>query len=190
MSNDYYFTVLLGLFKMKYNYLSKVIRDEEGLVLLSEKLEKEGKVISLVNGTFDIFHRGHLKLIEEASKCGDVLVVLINSDSSIRKIKGEGRPYHREEDRIKLVSSLVFVDYVFVFEEERITKYLYYLRPKYWIKGSDYIGKVEKSELEAANELGVNIVYVDREEDKYSTSNIIKLIESWENNELDFVSNT
>lgn len=167
---------------MEFNYLSKVISDEEGLVFISERLSEKNKSITLVNGTFDIFHRGHLRLIEEASRYGDVLIVLVNSDLSIKRLKGEDRPYHNEKDRVKMLASLVYVDYVFMFDEERITKYLYYIKPTYWVKGSDYIGNINEKELEVANELGVKIIFVDREEDKYSTSNIIKMIKNWENN--------
>jgi D-glycero-beta-D-manno-heptose 1-phosphate adenylyltransferase len=97
-----------------------------------------GKKVILTNGCFDILHVGHLRYLQDAHALGDVLVVAINSDSSMRQIKDSGRPILSQEERVALVSALRCVDYVVVFDEPDVSRVLDLLRPSIHAKGTDY----------------------------------------------------
>ncbi len=97
-----------------------------------------GDKVVFTNGCFDLFHIGHLKLLTEAESLGDVLVVAINSDSSVKKLKGSGRPFVSESDRLKLLSALDCVSYLTVFGEETPLNLIKKLRPNVLVKGGDY----------------------------------------------------
>jgi rfaE bifunctional protein nucleotidyltransferase chain/domain len=97
-----------------------------------------GKKIVLANGCFDILHVGHVRYLEGARRLGDALVVAINSDRSVRALKGPGRPILSETERVTLVSALRCVDHVVVFDEPDVTRVLDTLRPAIHAKGTDY----------------------------------------------------
>ena len=92
----------------------------------------------LANGCFDLIHIGHIRYLKESKKKGDVLVVALNSDSSVRKLKGKGRPILNENERAEIISSFSFVDYITFFNEEKVDKVLLSLKPHVHAKGSDY----------------------------------------------------
>jgi rfaE bifunctional protein nucleotidyltransferase chain/domain len=98
----------------------------------------KGKRVVLTNGCFDILHVGHLRYLQGARQLGDVLVVAINSDKSVRAIKDEGRPILDETERVSLVSALECVDYVVVFDEPDVSHVLDVLKPAVHAKGTDY----------------------------------------------------
>ena len=97
-----------------------------------------GKKIVLANGCFDILHVGHVRYLEGARRLGDALVVAVNSDRSVRALKGPGRPVLNEKERTALVSALRCVDHVVVFDEPDVTRVLDMLRPAIHAKGTDY----------------------------------------------------
>lgn len=92
----------------------------------------------LTNGCFDLIHIGHIRYLKESKEKGDILVVALNSDSSVRKLKGKGRPILNENDRVKILSSFSFVDYITVFPEENVSQVLLTLKSHVHAKGSDY----------------------------------------------------
>jgi len=98
----------------------------------------KGKNVVLANGCFDILHVGHLRYLQGARALGDVLVVAINSDKSMRSIKDPGRPILAEDERVALVSALRCVDYVVLFDEPDVSRVLDVLRPEIHAKGTDY----------------------------------------------------
>jgi len=98
----------------------------------------KGKNVVLANGCFDILHVGHLRYLQGARKLGDVLVVAINSDKSMRSIKDSGRPILAEDERVVLVSALRCVDFVVLFDEPDVSRVLDVLRPAIHAKGTDY----------------------------------------------------
>lgn len=89
-------------------------------------------------GCFDVFHAGHLRVLDQARRLGDRLVVLVNSDASVRRLKGRRRPVHRVEDRVRVLQALSCVDSVVVFEEDHPCRALERIRPDVWVKGGDY----------------------------------------------------
>lgn len=97
-----------------------------------------GKKTVLANGCFDILHVGHVRYLEGARALGDTLVVAINSDRSVRSLKGDGRPILNEQERVALVSALRCVDHVVVFDELDVKRVLDVLRPAIHAKGTDY----------------------------------------------------
>ena len=98
----------------------------------------QGKNVVLANGCFDILHVGHLRYLQGARALGDVLVVAINSDKSMRSIKDSGRPILGQDERVALVSALRCVDYVVLFDEPNVSRVLDVLRPAIHAKGTDY----------------------------------------------------
>lgn len=114
------------------------IQDIKDLILLLKERRKKGKKIAFTNGCFDILHTGHIKLLRESRKYGDLLVVALNSDRSVRKLKGKHRPIVSENDRATMVSSFDFVDYVIIFNEDTPLSTIRKLRPDVITKGGDY----------------------------------------------------
>jgi rfaE bifunctional protein nucleotidyltransferase chain/domain len=108
------------------------------LIEIIDREKKKGKRIVLANGCFDLIHVGHIRYLKEAKAQGDVLVVAINSDSSVHKLKGKGRPILNGEVRVEILSSFYFVDYITVFEEPNVNSILLALKPHVHAKGSDY----------------------------------------------------
>lgn len=97
-----------------------------------------GARIVFTNGCFDVLHRGHVELLRDARALGDVLVVGVNSDASVRRLKGADRPVNRAEDRAAVITALSCVDYVVVFEDDTPIQLITRLRPDVYVKGGDY----------------------------------------------------
>ena len=115
-----------------------VLRDLAELSSLVERLKREGKRIVFTNGCFDIIHAGHVDYLEEAKSFGDFLIVGMNSDSSVRRIKGEKRPIVPEDYRARVLEGLRAVDCVFIFDEETPLKVIEAVRPDVLVKGADW----------------------------------------------------
>jgi rfaE bifunctional protein nucleotidyltransferase chain/domain len=105
---------------------------------LGERLRREGRRIAFANGCFDLLHVGHIRYLEGARKEGDVLVVGVNSDRTVRELKGAGRPLLAAQARAEMVAALESADYVVVFDEPTVAKLLRELRPDVHCKGTDY----------------------------------------------------
>lgn len=111
-------------------------------VQLGEAVKKwraEEKIIVFTNGCFDIIHRGHVEYLTKAKELGDVLVVGVNSDKSVEKLKGSGRPFVPEKDRAYILSQLLAVDAVSIFDEETPLNLVKLVMPDVLVKGGDYI---------------------------------------------------
>ncbi len=106
-----------------------------------DRLKREGKKVIFTNGCFDILHAGHTRYLREAKKLGDVLVLALNSDSSVRSIKGEKRPIVPETERAEVVASLASVDYVTIFDELTPLELIEFLQPDVIVKGGDWAEK-------------------------------------------------
>jgi len=118
--------------------MNKKVLDQIVLKETIESLRKAGKKIVFTNGVFDILHVGHLSLLEKAKTFGDVLVVGVNSDLSVKAIKGESRPINNQNDRTCLLAGFEVVDYITVFEEQTPCEIISYLTPNIHVKGGDY----------------------------------------------------
>jgi D-beta-D-heptose 7-phosphate kinase/D-beta-D-heptose 1-phosphate adenosyltransferase len=116
-----------------------------------------GHTIVLTNGVFDILHAGHVEFLKQAKALGDTLVVAINSDSSARRLKRNGRPINNEQDRLALVAALDMVDYAMIFDEDTPIETIRRVRPHIHVKGGDYAAK-ELPEAAAVQEVGGRVV--------------------------------
>lgn len=114
------------------------IKTQIQLKKILDNLKKKKKRIVLTNGCFDILHYGHVRYLEEAKSKGDCLVVCLNSDESVRKVKGEKRPFIDQNDRAHLLAALESVDYVTIFDEETPLEIVRKLLPDILIKGGDW----------------------------------------------------
>jgi len=103
-----------------------------------DPLRKKGKKIAFTNGCFDILHIGHIRYLREAKKTADILVLALNSDSSVKKIKGEKRPLVPQEDRAEIMAALEFIDFVTIFDETTPLELINLLKPDVLIKGGDW----------------------------------------------------
>ncbi|HIQ89138.1 TPA: D-glycero-beta-D-manno-heptose 1-phosphate adenylyltransferase [Candidatus Galligastranaerophilus faecipullorum] len=117
--------------------MGKVIQREKIEELL-KLLRSQNKVIVATNGCFDILHVGHVRYLKKSKSFGDVLIVGLNSDKSVRSIKGEGRPVNSEQDRAEVLCALESVDYVVLFDEDSPKDLLEVIKPNIYTKGADY----------------------------------------------------
>jgi D-beta-D-heptose 7-phosphate kinase/D-beta-D-heptose 1-phosphate adenosyltransferase len=136
--------------------------------------ENKGKTIVFTNGCFDIFHVGHKRYLEQASALGDVFIIGVNSDASVRRLKGTSRPVNHEQDRMEILSALGFVDYVVLFDEDTPYELIKKIQPDVLVKGGDYTIEdvVGRDIVEARGGRVELIPYVEGK----STTNIIKKI--------------
>ena len=118
--------------------MAEIIRDHDKLFSVIESLKKNGKRIIFTNGCFDILHVGHVRCLNDAKKIGDVLVVAINDDKSMRINKGEGHPLMPEDERMEILAALRCVDYITLFSEKTVDNLLLKLKPHVHAKGTDY----------------------------------------------------
>lgn len=118
--------------------LENKIQRLEKLKKLISYLKSRDKKIVFTNGCFDLLHYGHAKYLQDAAKKGDILIVGINSDDSVKRIKGTKRPVVNEKDRLRLVAGLESVDYVVLFNEDTPLKIIKAIRPDVLIKGADW----------------------------------------------------
>jgi rfaE bifunctional protein nucleotidyltransferase chain/domain len=119
-------------------YLSK-IKNQTAMKEAVERVKGEGKKVVFTNGCFDILHLGHVRYLSEAKKCGDYLIIGLNSDKSVRNIKGKNRPLMPEGARAELLAALCFVDGVVIFDEEDPLRIIKYFQPQVLVKGADWI---------------------------------------------------
>jgi len=117
--------------------MGKIVKLEE-LIQIRKKAREQNKKVVFTNGCFDLLHRGHIEYLKKAKRLGDILIVGLNSDSSVRKIKGQGRPIQKQADRAAILDSLYFVDYVCIFNELSPFKLISKLTPDILVKGGDW----------------------------------------------------
>ncbi|MFN3603560.1 MAG: D-glycero-beta-D-manno-heptose 1-phosphate adenylyltransferase [Leptonema sp. (in: bacteria)] len=154
------------------NIYKKILDSEALLTSTVENIKQKKLKIVFTNGCFDILHRGHIEYLAKGKELGDILLVALNSDESVKKLKGQDRPINRLEDRMFLLASLSFVDYVTNFSETTPTEILKKIRPDIHIKGGDY-SLADLPEREVIQSYGGKI-YILPYVQGYSTSNILK----------------
>lgn len=151
------------------------IKTWEELKEITENAKAEGKKIVFTNGCFDIVHVGHLRYLQEAKKLGDIFIVAVNSDSSVRELKGPSRPINNENDRQEMLAGFECVDYVTMFTEKTAVNIVNYFKPHIYVKGGDIkMGRFAEYDTIIAYGGKVEIISLDVTKSKdYSTTNII-----------------
>jgi len=151
-----------------------LILNRQALVLERERLRNEGKRVVFTNGCFDLLHPGHVRYLAQARGLGDVLVVALNSDRSVRILKGPHRPVMNEDERAEVISALSSVDYVTIFDEETPRELIAALLPDLLVKGGDWTIDqiVGREEVEAAGGKVLSLPYIEGS----STTDLIERI--------------
>jgi rfaE bifunctional protein nucleotidyltransferase chain/domain len=154
---------------------SKILTLDQ-LAAESGRLRSESQRVVATNGCFDILHVGHVRYLTAARKLGDVLIVGLNGDDSVRQLKGEGRPVNRQQDRAEVLAALESVDYVTIFPENRATNFLRAAAPAVYAKGGDYTADtLDPEERAVLDEFGTRIEIIPFEKG-YSTSELLTRI--------------
>jgi len=148
---------------------SKIIT-QQNLLLILDQLRTINKKIVFTNGVFDIIHRGHISYLQKARQLGDILILGLNTDASIKRIKGEGRPINQENDRAYVLSAFEFVDYIIMFSEDTPYNLIKMVKPNVLVKGADY-----KIENVVGREFATETVLIDFQEG-YSSTKIIEKV--------------
>ena len=154
------------------------ILDRESLRAKLDGLRAQGKKIAFTNGCFDILHVGHVRYLREAKKTADILVLALNSDSSVRSIKGEKRPLVTESERAEVLAALEFIDFVTIFPELTPLELINFLKPDVLIKGGDWpeekvIGREE------VRQWGGRVAIIPEVEGKSTTNVVEKIIRTY-----------
>jgi len=146
----------------------------EDLERLAESLRTQGKTLVTTNGCFDLLHVGHVRILKAARELGDALIVGLNSDRSVAKLKGPTRPITPENDRAEILASLACVDFVTIFDEDTPVEFLKLVKPNIHVKGSDYRA-ADLEETPVVEGFGGRIALLDLVPDR-STSSIVSRI--------------
>ena len=154
--------------------MKRLLTLDELTVKISFLKQSENVIVS-TNGVFDILHAGHCRYLEKAKALGDFLIVGVNSDASVKRIrKDENRPINKESDRAEILTYLESVDYVFIFNEDNPIEFIKKLKPDIHVKGGDYKNKPIIEE-ETVKSYGGKVELIDFEEG-YSTTSLIERV--------------
>jgi len=151
----------------------------KSIVNFIRNLQDAGKTVVATNGCFDILHVGHVRYLQKTKSFADYSLILLNSDKSVRSIKGEGRPVNNENDRAEILTALSCVDFVVLFDEDSPAALLDEIKPNVYTKGADYnMETLPEREIMKKNNIRVEFIeFVDGK----STTNIINKIEQNQN---------
>ncbi|HLA13082.1 MAG TPA: adenylyltransferase/cytidyltransferase family protein [Pyrinomonadaceae bacterium] len=152
------------------------ILDREKLLSRIAEERRQGASLVLANGCFDVLHAGHVRYLRGARMLGDILVVGINSDAQVTRLKGPGRPIVREDERAEIVAALEDVDFVTIFDEPTVAELLLQLRPDVHAKGTDYTLETVP-ERDIVRSYGGEVAIVGDPKD-HSTSDLISSLQT------------
>jgi len=139
------------------NFSDKIIT-AESLFDWRDNLKRKGQRLAATNGCFDILHAGHINYLQAARNAADALIVGINSDRSVKELKGPTRPFQNENDRAAIIAALQSVDGVYIFDELRATKFLELTQPDLYVKGGDYsIEELPEEERQLISKIGAEL---------------------------------
>ena len=153
--------------------MEKIVSQDE-IVKIVRNGQKNGKTFVATNGCFDILHVGHVRYLTKTKSLADFSIVMLNSDSSVKLIKGDSRPINNEQDRAEILSALCCVDYVVLFEERSPANLLEKIKPDIYTKGADYTMET-LPERDVVERNGIKVEFIEFVQGK-STTNIINKI--------------
>ena len=151
--------------------MGQIIRRDD-IVELVKNLHAQGKTVVTTNGCFDILHVGHVRYLQKTKSFADVLIVMLNSDKSVKSIKGPTRPINCEDDRAEILCALSVVDYVVLFDEDSPRNLLDEIKPDVYTKGADYTMET-LPDADIMRKNGTRVEFISFVEGK-STTNVIK----------------
>ena len=138
--------------------LGKIVPEPEAAIIRKTYASQR---IVFTNGCFDLLHVGHVRYLTAAKRLGDILVVGLNSDASVRLLKGPDRPINPESNRAEILAALTVVDHVVIFQEMRVTRLISSLQPDLYVKGGDYsVDSLDRGEVDAVRSVGAEIKIV------------------------------
>ena len=151
-----------------------ILVERKNIKEIIKNLQKEGKTVVATNGCFDILHVGHVRYLQETKKYADFSVVLLNSDKSVKSIKGENRPINNENDRAEILTALSCVDFVVLFDEDSPAMLLDEIKPDVYTKGADYtMDTLPEREIMIKN--GTKVEFIEFVQGKSTTGLIEKI---------------
>ena len=154
---------------------SKILSAAE-LSAVRDSLDAQGRRMVFTNGCFDLLHVGHVRYLQQARALGDVLVVAVNGDESVRALKGPSRPINSEDDRAEVLAALSCVDYVTIFHTPRVTDVVSVVKPHLYVKGGDYTPEsLDQGEVAALRAAGSEIRILPLVPGKSTTATIGKM---------------
>ena len=152
------------------------LRELDELAKIVTEEQQAGRKVVFTNGCFDIIHTGHILYLQAARKLGDALVVALNSDKSVRELKGPTRPIKGQEERALILAAMDAVDYVVIFDTLRATPVIQAVQPDVYVKGGDYtLETLDPEERAALEECGAQIVILP-EIKGFSTTKVIQQV--------------
>lgn len=166
---------------------SSKLAPRDALIPRVEKLRAQGRKIAYTSGVFDLLHRGHVEYLEEAKKQADILVVGINSDSSVKQNKGDFRPICSENDRALVIAALACVDHVFIFSDKNNNENIKLLKPDVYVKAGDY-SKEKLSSASIVESYGGKVVLVPFSAGYSTTSIIDRILDGYIAAKSDFIA--
>ena len=153
-----------------------LLKTQDEIINIVKNGQKNGKTFVATNGCFDILHVGHVRYLQKTKSLADYSIVMLNSDSSVKMIKGESRPINNQSDRAEILNALSCVDYVVLFEEKSPAILLEKIKPDYYTKGADYtLETLPEREIVIRN--NIKVEFIEFVEGK-STTNVINKINS------------
>jgi D-glycero-beta-D-manno-heptose 1-phosphate adenylyltransferase len=159
----------------KFDYTGKIKKLEDALIW-REELKRNNKKLVVTNGCFDVIHRGHLTYLMNSRKQGDVLLLAVNSDDSVKAVKGSTRPLNNEFDRTFVLSCFPFIDGIIVFNTPKCDSLLKEIKPDIYVKGADYnIDTMDQTERKILESVGSEIRFISFVEGYSSTNTINKM---------------
>ncbi|MBS5803061.1 MAG: D-glycero-beta-D-manno-heptose 1-phosphate adenylyltransferase [Brachyspira sp.] len=165
------------MFLLKYLYYFRVkdmLIERDEIKNLVDKIHADGKTVVCTNGCFDILHVGHVRYLQKTKSFADYSIVLLNSDKSVRSIKGPTRPINSENDRAEILSALSCVDYVVLFDEDSPRNLLDEIKPDVYTKGADYtLETLPEADIMKKN--NTRVEFITFVEGKSTTSTINKM---------------
>lgn len=151
-----------------------ILVERKNIKDIVRNLQKEGKTVVATNGCFDILHVGHVRYLQETKKYADYSIVLLNSDKSVKLIKGESRPVNGENDRAEILCALSCVDYVVMFDETSPRELLDEIKPDVYTKGADYtMETLPEADIMIKN--GIKVKFITFVDGKSTTNTINKM---------------
>ena len=155
--------------------MGKLVSQDE-IVNIVKDLQKQGKTVVTTNGCYDILHVGHVRYLQKTKEIADCSVVMLNSDISVKKNKGDNRPINSELDRAEILCALSCVDYVVIFDEKSPCELLDKIKPNFHTKGADYtLETLPKEEREVIIKNNINIKFIEFVQGKSTTNTIEKM---------------